>query len=241
MAEKNVEKTLKWYDDDTGTIRFEEDKDPCVVSSKVKEALEKYPVKSGDKVKVGTSDEQNEDGYDVVIFVQKVKGSTETASVDTEEKEATFTGYSAKWDGAIVTQEEDGVWYGLKKGLKEKFEDMGIERGDKVKFSFLTTKTGKPKITKIKKVSSAEKPKEEAKQEESKPVSKSPTVNNSYQGDLRQKSIEAQSSMNSANNTVAQLFAGKFDATKKEDGELVKTLIKAIAKANFDVIQGLKK
>lgn len=234
MANNIEEKelTIKWYMADDKIIKFEEIDETFDISDKVAEFdFEKAGIKNGSKVSVKI--DRNQGDHGMVVFMTKSKGSSNsysnklTSSSGGEVK--TVKAYGLKYNGSLLFTDNDKEWYSCDKSIG--VDNIAQYKDQQVEISTRTTEKGKKVVTSIKVCQN------KSSQSVSQPKNDYSNKNNV---DIKQNSIEAQASVNHANVTVATLFAGKFDATSQDDGNIVKSLIKTLAKNNWEIIQELK-
>lgn len=239
MSKQNViEKngiTIKWLEQNDKIIRFQEEPKTYDLSKAVAEFdFEKGGIKDGSSVDVKIDMDEGDNG--TVVFMTKTKGessnSSSNASASNNDAQIkTVKVYGQKWSGSLLFEGEED-WYSCDKSIG--VDNLPQYKGCKVEVVVGVTSKGKKLVKSIKMVNGSSTSSSSSTQVKSK---------NSYKYQdtpEKQTSIEAQASVNSANLTVASLFAGKFDANNVQDGVLVKTLIKAIAEHNYKTIQDLK-
>ena len=233
MTKQNVEEkelTIKWLMKDDKIIKFKEIKETFDISEKVADVdFEKFGVGGGSKMSVKIDHDQGDHG--TVIFMKKSVGGPAT-SADSDSKDIilkTVKAYGQKFNGSVLFTDDENTWYSCDKSIGTdnlpQYKDRTVEITESV------SSNGKKILKSIKMISI-----KDGVQESNKPK-------NYYSNSTNQTqiSIEAQACMNHANITVSNLFSGKFDATKGEDGVLVKTLIRSLARENWDIVQELKK
>jgi len=236
MSKQNVEEknfTIKWFMAEDKIIKFEEVEETFDVSDAVAGFdFEKMGVKAGSKVAIKIDRDQGDHG--VVVFMKKDQGGNNTSNQSSSTAKKfeikTVKAYGTKFDGSLLFTDSD-TWYSCNKSIgvdnlsqyKDKDVEIITSKGPKggnyvTSIKFMGNQTTTPTTTTNSQVKN----------------------NYSNNNDSRQVSIEAQACMNHANIAVSTLFAGKFDANSSSDGVLVKSLIKSIAKNNWDIVQELK-
>lgn len=261
-------KIVAWYMPDKGCISFTDKEEAYFMNDKVKAFVgDKISKKGGEHVQVEFEKDATGDLIisKIVLGAEAPKTETKTEAKaepkkeepsssqtevkDEETREVTVGGVSLKnnaenpkkYPFCGITFQEDNtddnskaVWYDI---TPEEVKAKDIKRGLRVKITSSTQKDKKNRL--ITSIFVVEASKETKKEEPKSGSEEKQTAPKSRNNDV-QLSIEAQASVNSANHTVSTLFAGKIDINSPDDCTKIKTAIKAVAEANFDLIQTLK-
>ena len=229
--------TVSWTMPDEKILKLKETEMTYDISDEVHSYLQKsglYDTLDDKKVEVVINEKQGENGTITRLSVLDGKTQTETKKVETPTtsttnttptgtvRELTVHGVSVQKRGIKFKEEE--TWYTLDASINvEEFKQKCTKK--KVQVTIVPSEKGNAVITSY--IVSAEDNVEEKEKVEQEPTKKS------YTNDV-QKSIEAQASVNSANELVSHM------TEILSNPEKVLTTITKIAEHNFKVIQELK-
>jgi len=186
----------------------------------------------------------------------EVKKEIVTPSVNGEVKEFTIFAVSADKKVVKFTEIKDAGWFQIDPSIQAKnYQDIGFIAKNKAKVQIVEKNViSFEKVVGEAPVKATEQPKTVTSSQadvKSEPTPASantasvaaPTVKkewkpyNSQETDSRQRSIEAQAAVNSANDTVGRI-AAQIDP--KPTASVINAMIRAIAESNFALIQELK-
>ena len=236
LAEKKTIKWIKAYDDNKnwiGILKFTDSDDIVNIDESLQENIDKLNLKENSEVEVVLE----EDILKSIKLINSVKKGEDTVS-DVK----TVQGISTKNKGILFAEDkEENKWYTLSDAAFQFMTKAGIKRGTKVTFSAEKGKGRNETITKITPVKTDNYKSSESKNDFDGGADTKTETKTSWtprkDTDSVQKSIEAQASVNSANQTIARIYSLSDDAVNPEQ---IKSAISSLARHNFDLIQELK-
>jgi len=273
--EPNPVKLVSWFMASKGVIKFANDETTYKLADAVVKAsnFEKFPLAKGDKVEVGIKEgiitflrkqksdapkaegHGSEEAYEPTP--EEEKGTVEPEKpkapapaeanppiVDGGVRELTVFAVAANKKVVKFLECKDAGWFQIAEAIQaQDYKVIGLEA--KKKANVLITENTVMSFQKVasepaETAQAAPAPAQAAKKEW-KPAS-------SYDTAEKQTSIEAQASVNAANEVAGQVAAAITVTSRKEDGTIapptanvINNIIRAIAESNFALIQELKK